>query len=131
MKLRNLLFASRGAAIVEFALAAPIAIILLIGIAQMGILFSANAGLQHAVDEGARYATIYPRPSDTAITTVVNQQRFKLDSNYVTAPVLTHGTTADGVAYLDITMTYAVPLNFVLFNSPPITLTQTRRTFLY
>ena len=118
----------RGASALEFALAAPILILVLIGIAQLGILYSANAGLQQAVDEGARLATLYPRPTDSSITNLVNQKKFSLNPAFVTGPNLTHGTS-NGVSYVDITMSYAVPLDFIVFRAPAVTLHQTRRAY--
>ena len=121
----------RGVGAIEFGLTAPLVIIMVVGIAQLGTLFAASAGLQHAVDEGARLATIYPRPSDSTIISMINAKKFRLASNLITGPTLTHDTTAAGVAYVDITMSYAVPLNFVLFTTPPITITQTRRAYQF
>ena len=31
---------------------------------QFGVILQANAGMQHALGEGARYATLYPKPAD-------------------------------------------------------------------
>lgn len=121
---------TRGAGAVEFALSAGILFTLLIGLAQIGILFMANAGLQNAVGEGARHATIYPIPSDSAIISKVNAGRFGLNGAYVTGPTVAHGTD-NGVPYAEVTMSYAVPLNFLFFTTPPVTLTETRRAFTY
>lgn len=118
----------RGASAVEFALAIPILLTLIIGILQLGILFSANAGLRQAVEEGARYATIYPNPSDSAIVTRVTDSKFGLQSAYITGPTVTHGTSG-GVRYVDVAMSYAAPLNFVLFQTSPVTLNYTRRSY--
>ena len=74
---------------------------------------------------------IYPRPSDDTIISMVNSKKFRLTSNLITGPTLTHDTTAAGVPYVDITMSYSVPLNFVLFTTPPITLSQTRRAYQF
>lgn len=128
--LRRLPADERGASAVEFALSATILLTLLIGLAQVGTLFMANAGLQHAVGEGARLATISPSPSDSTIIARINAERFGLNSTYVTGPSITHGTD-NGAAYTQVTMSYAVPLNFVFFTSPPVTLTETRRAFNY
>lgn len=128
---RALLGDRRGVGAIEFGISAPLVIIMVVGIAQLGTLFAANAGLQHAVDEGARLATIYPRPTDDAIISLINSKKFRLVSNNITGPTLTHGTTAASVPYVDITMSYSVPLNFVLFTTPPITLTQTRRAYQF
>jgi Flp pilus assembly protein TadG len=121
----------RGVGAIEFGLTAPLMLIMVLGIAQLGTLFAANAGLQHAVDEGARLATIYPRPTDAAIIAMINQKKFRLASNRITGPTLTHDVSAAGIPYVDITMSYAVPLNFVLFTTPPITLSQTRRAYQF
>src|SRR3546814_20073205 len=55
----------RGAAAIEFVLAVPPFIMLLMGALQLGIIACARTGLQHAVDEGARYASLFPTPSHT------------------------------------------------------------------
>ena len=49
--------AQRGQAIVEFALVAPILIILIMGVFDLGLAFFTNITLQNAAREGARYAT--------------------------------------------------------------------------
>jgi Flp pilus assembly protein TadG len=126
----RLLRDARGSSSVEFALSAGILLVMLIGIAQVGILFMANAGLQHAVAEGARYATIYPTPSDTQLISKVNTKRFGLNATYLTGPTVTHGVD-DGSKYTEVTMSYAVPLNFIFFQAPAVTLTETRRSFVY
>ena len=59
MTLHNLLRrCQRGAAVIEFALSLPILVLLIYGIFQVGLMFQANAGMQHALGEGARYATL-------------------------------------------------------------------------
>ena len=118
----------RGASAVEFAIAVPVLLVLIIGIIQLGIRFMANAGLQQAVEEGARYATIYPNPNDSAIIARVNDKRFGLDAANVTGPSVTHGTS-NGVSYVDVTMSYSAPLNFVFFETDPVTLSHTRRAY--
>ncbi len=118
-----------GAAAIEFALILPALVMMIVGVAQLGILFMANAGLRNAVAEGARYATIYPRPSDTQIKQRITDSRFGLDQARVVAPTITHGVSA-GTNYADITMSYSVPMNFVFFTLPPVTLTESRRAFI-
>ena len=118
----------RGSAAAEFALAVPLLVMFLAGIAQLGILFAANAGPQQAVGEGARLATIYPLPSDATIKTRIQNAAVALNANYLDTPTLTHGTS-NGVPYVDISLTYHPKLNFVLFAGPQITMTRTRRAY--
>ena len=47
-----------GAVMVEFALIATILIILLAGIIQFGLIFNTQLGLENAVREGARFASL-------------------------------------------------------------------------
>ena len=59
----------RGAAVIEFALTVPILVLIIYGIFQVGLLFQANAGMQHALGEGARYATLC-MPTSTGATSI-------------------------------------------------------------
>ncbi|MCW6529042.1 pilus assembly protein [Sphingomonas sp. MMSM20] len=118
----------RGTAIIEFAVAAPIFLMLAFIIIQLGLLFGAKAGLESSIDEGARYATIYPTPSDAAIIGRIQATQFLLGRATVTGPTITHGTNA-GSAYIDIQASASVPLNFVLFQATPVTLNYTRRAY--
>jgi Flp pilus assembly protein TadG len=119
----------RGAAAMEFALVAPAFVAVLIGIAQLGILFFANAGLNDALAEGARYATIYPQPTEAQIKARINAKKFGLDPTRLTVSSFTYGT-ANSSNFATITMSYSVPLNFVFFNAGPVTLRQSRRAYL-
>lgn len=128
VKLKSLISDQKGASAVEFVLALPILMIFIIGIIQLGVLFSANAGLKQAVEEGARYATIFPSPTDTQITARVLDRKFGLVTSRITGPTVASGTN-NGVNYVDVSMSYSVPLNFVLFTAPPVTLSYTRRAY--
>lgn len=46
----------RGVAMVEFALLAPVLLLIVFGIVEMGMLFNAWVSVQHASELGARYA---------------------------------------------------------------------------
>ncbi|HEV2865939.1 MAG TPA: TadE/TadG family type IV pilus assembly protein [Allosphingosinicella sp.] len=126
----------RGAAAMEFALVAPALILLIIGIAQLGILFMANAGLRNAVAEGARFATLDPRQAITPeertarIRNRITSSRFGLDPANMSTPTVTYGTS-DSANYADISASYTVQLNFIFFSLSPITLTESRRAFIY
>jgi Flp pilus assembly protein TadG len=120
---------------IEFGLIAPVLIFMIVGIGQMGILFQAQAGLRHAVAEGARFATVYipnnspQRPTNAQIIAKVTSSKYGLNASYITGPTVTSGTS-NGATYLDITMSYAVPLNFIIYSPPAITLTETRRAYV-
>ncbi len=125
----------RGNATIEFALFAPTLLLIIFGVIQMGVLFLASAGLNHAVAEGARHATLY-RPGvarstmTTEIQNVITARRFGgLRAAGLRTPVLTYGTDA-GLDYVDVSLSYQVQLEFVFMQVPAFTITRTRRAFL-
>lgn len=123
----------RGAAAIEFGIIAPVLLLMLFGLLQLGVMFNAQAGLKNAVAEGARYATIYPNPSDTQIRDRITNRRFGMQPALIGGPTITRGNNAgpDGnVKYVEITMTYSVPMNFVFFDLPAVQLTETRRAYI-
>lgn len=127
-RLHRILGDKNGASMVEFAFAAPVVLAMIIGILQIGTMFFANAGLKQAVETGARYATLYPNPTDAQIIAKVSSSRYGLIASRITGPSIGHGTTG-GAKYVEVTMAYAVPLNFVFFQTSPITLSHTRRAY--
>ena len=126
---KNLARSKEGAAALEFVLAAPIVILLMFGILQFGIMFLAKSGLEHAVETGARFATIYPRPSDTEIADRVLASGYGMSADRISGPTLTRGTSPGGSPFVDITMTYTVTPNFVFFRLDPVQLQHTRRAY--
>lgn len=120
----------KATSVVEFALLAPALFTIIIGIAQLGILFLANAGLKSAVGEGARYATIFPRPTTDQIVERITDRRYGLEAANIAGPTVTSGV-ANKRDYLDIQMRYEVPLDFIFFSTPPVTLVENRRVFVH
>ncbi|MEA3067448.1 MAG: hypothetical protein QOK41_855 [Sphingomonadales bacterium] len=124
----------RGAAVVELALCLPILVTMIYGIFEFSQLYEANAGMQHALGEGARLATLYDTtttdhvPTDTAITARMNARLFGPagDSGFV---VSTPVTAAAPDHYKTLTITYTRTMNFLFFTGPAITLTRTKRVY--
>ena len=58
MKKLHLLRDDRGAAVVEMAFALPAFVMLLWSMVQLGLVYRANSGLQNALGQGARYASL-------------------------------------------------------------------------
>jgi Flp pilus assembly protein TadG len=126
----------RGISAVEFALIVPVLLTFLVGLAQLGTLYLANTGLVSAVGEGARFATIFPRPTNDQIIARITDRRFGLEPAHITALTVTLATPAqvtanNGRNFLDIQMSYQVPLNFIFFQMNSITITERRRAFVH
>ena len=121
----------RGVAATEMALALPILITMIYGIFQVGLLYQANAGMQHALGEGARLATICipsgntcSPPSDTAIKSRMTSKLFgKSDGTF------TVNNPGVGVGYRDLSISYTRSMNFIFFRGPTITLNRSKRAY--
>ena len=120
----------RGAAAIEMALALPILVSMIYGLFQVGLLYQANAGMQHALGEGARVATLYERftvnnvPTDTAIKSRMTAKLFgRGDGAFTVADPVT------GTGYKDLSITYSKRMNFIFFSGPTITLTRSKRAY--
>ena len=121
----------RGAAAAEMALALPVLITMIYGIFQVGLLYQANAGMQHALGEGARLATLcIPSgntcnpPSDTAIKSRMSAKLFgKSDGTF------TVNNPTVGTGYRDLSISYSRSMNFIFFRGPTITLNRSKRAY--
>ena len=118
----------RGASAIGFALVAPLFVTLVVGIAQLGIVFLANAGLSNAVAQGARHATLFPRPTQQDIKNSIDAAEFGLDPAKLSAPTVVYNTTASP-NYADIRMSYTTTLNYIVYQTP-MTLTKSRRVYM-
>ena len=135
----------RGAAVIEIAIALPTLILFIWGIFQLGIAFQANAGMQHALGEGARLATLCVNPTpdgcdaptDEQVVTKVNESLFgtgigDFDVD-ITRPV-DDPDTADvdesDVNYLDLNATFTMPTDFLFFPGPNISMARTKRVYV-
>ncbi len=70
----------RGQSLVEFALIAPLLVALIVGIIELGILFSVYVGLTNSAREGARAGAIYqagrtPTNGDAAAVAAIDAAR--------------------------------------------------------
>jgi hypothetical protein len=122
---------SRCAAAIEFAIAIPTLMSMIWGMFQIGLIFQANAGMQHALGEAARYATIYPTPTDTQIQSMITSHKFGLGNGTWTAPAIdnTYIAAASG-AYKGITVSYSQPTDFLFFSGPTVTITKSKTIYL-
>jgi Flp pilus assembly protein TadG len=137
IKLSDLRRDERGAAIIEMAIALPTLILFLWGIFQVGVAFQAKAGMQHALGEGARLATLCYNPtasdgcdvpSNDAIEAKINDRVFGTKVGTFSSPTVTDGPSGEN--YKDLSVTFTMTPNFLFFNGPQIDLTETKRVYV-
>lgn len=142
--LRSIHNDQRGAAALEAAIALPVLITMIYGIFSVGQLFEANAGMQHALGEGARYATLCTTlqlsadgttstctvHSGTEIKAYVNTKLFGANNGNGTwdDPALDTSTASTG--YVTLTVTYHPLMKFAFYTLPSFTVTRSKRIYL-
>lgn len=122
----------QGAAATEFALAIPLVIMMFYGMAQFGIILLANAGIRHALDTGARAATVYVGATpmtDSQIQSAVTDSLYGVNPSLIATPTVNRGTS-NGVNYVDISIAYAPPVDLIVYELGPLNLSETRRAYL-
>lgn len=122
-----------GVAAIEFALVVPILIFFIWGFFTMGQVYRANAGLQHALGEASRFATLYIEanngpPSDSAIQARIASSDFGLQGGTLAEPRIDNSEIANG--YKTITLTYSRPTDFLFFAGPTVTVTRSKRVYI-
>jgi len=123
---------SSGATIIEFAIILPVLVLFIYGIYLIGQLFQANAGMQHGLGEGARLATICVQTSGGCASPSDDEIKSRISSEvYGTGRgTLTVADPVTGAGYKDLSVTYSMPMDFLLFTGPTVTVTRSKRVYL-
>ena len=138
MKLRpHLSRDDRGAAAVEMAFALPILVVMLWAFVQLAQVYRAVAGIQQALGEGARYATLCLNPGATGCTaptadqikTKINASVYGIGPGTFTVSDPTSGTSGTA-KYYDLTVSYSQPTNLLLFPGPTMSLSRSKRVWI-
>lgn len=132
----RLLRDDNGAAAIEMAITLPVLTLFVWGIFQVGVALQAKAGMQHALGEGARYATLCVNPtttgcnspSDSLIVAKVNAKVFGVGVGTFGTPTVT--TPSDCTNCKNLSVSFSMPMDFLFFQGPTITLTEQKRVYI-
>jgi Flp pilus assembly protein TadG len=136
-KSRHLLRDETGVTVIETAFALPVLIVMIWMLIQLGIVYSALAGIQQGLGEGARYATLCINPAlsgcsaPTAdqIKTRISEKVYSTNRGTFTVPIPTPGTAGNS-KYFDLTVTYTQPTDLLLFPGPTINISRRKRVWI-
>jgi Flp pilus assembly pilin Flp len=121
----------RGATAIETAFALPALIVMIWAILQLGLLFRATSGIQHALGEGARAATVWTGakivPGD--IKAKVEAAVYGIGPGTFTVPLPSRGTDCDDKC-LDVTVSYTQATSLLIFPGPTVSVTRSKRVWL-
>jgi Flp pilus assembly pilin Flp len=126
-----------GAAVIEMAFAFPVVIVMIWMIFQLAQVYRAVAGIQQALGEGARYATLCLNPSltgcsiptATAVQTKVNDSVYGIGPGTFVVPLPTKGASGSS-GYYDITVNYSQPTSLLLVPGPTINVSRSKRVWV-
>ena len=138
MKLRRPFTADeRGAAAIEMAFALPVFIVMIWSFVQLAQVYRASAGIQQALGQGARFATLCLNQSATGCTAPTAAQiKARINSSvYGLGPgefdVSDPAPGTSGTAsYYDLTVSYSQPTDFLLFPGPTMTIQRSKRVWI-
>jgi len=119
----------RGTAAIETAFALPALIVMVWAVVQLGLVFRALSGIQHALGEGARLATLYPQPTDDAIHDKIDAAVYGIGPGTFDIKEPVPGTE-NGSAYLDLEVTYRQQTDLLFLPGPTITVSRSKRVWV-
>jgi len=134
---RRLLRDDKGVAVIEMAFALPIVITMIWIFIQLAQVYRAVAGIQQALGEGARYATLCLNPTTAGcnaptadqIKTKINASVYGIGPGTFTVPTPTL-TVAGTSQYYDLQVQYTQPTNMLLFPGPTISVSRSKRVWV-
>jgi hypothetical protein len=115
--------------VIETAFALPALVLMMWMIVQAGLVFRAMSGIQHGLGQGARTATLFPKPSNDAIKASINAAVYGIGPGTFDIEDPVSGT-ADGATYLDLKVTYTQPTDMLLIPGPTITVSRSKRVWI-
>lgn len=128
-----------GAALVEFALVAPILLTMLLGVVQVGTWVQSYNAVRNLVNDTARFTMVeYQRGNkinndsiEDRAKFIAASDRYNLDETNVVPDATTKTTQVNGVKQLNLSITY-VPPKFVPFvGAAAPAITYNRDIYLY
>lgn len=127
----------RGAAAVEMAFVLPVLVVMIWMFAQLAQVYRASAGIQQALGQGARYATLCLNPNTagcnapttTEVKAVIDQSVYGLGPGTFNAPLPTEGTSGTSKFY-DLKVTYTQPTSLLFLPGPTISMSRTKRVWI-
>jgi Flp pilus assembly protein TadG len=138
MLFRRLTRDQEGAAAIEMAFAIPVLVIMLWSFVQLAEVYRAVAGIQQALGQGARYATLCATasstngcspPSTASVKTDIQNSVYGIGPGTFTVSDPTTGSDGTG-SYYDLKVTYSQSTNLLMFPGPTINVTRSKRVWI-
>lgn len=134
---RRLIREEQGVAAIEMAFALPVLITMIWIFVQFAQIYRALAGIQQALGEGARYATLCLTPSTAGcatpgvanIKTTISNSVYGIGPGTFTVADPVKGTSGSST-YFDLTVSYIQPTDMLFFVGPNVSVSRTKRVWV-
>ena len=134
---RRLMNDRTGVAAIEMAFALPILITMIWMFVQFAQMYRALAGIQQALGEGARYATLCLNPSTAGcsaptaaqIQTKINDSVYGIGPGTFTITPPVSGSSGTG-NYYDLKVSYSQPTDMLFFAGPTVSFSRSKRVWV-
>jgi hypothetical protein len=136
---RRLRSDEQGTAIIELAFGLPILIVMIWMFVQLAQIYRASAGIQQALGEGARFATLCVDPTATGcnipspgdISDKINAAVYGIGpGDFDVATPECEEDATNGGAYYDLSVTYTQGTSLLLVPGPDISITRGKRVWV-
>jgi len=125
--IKRLAVSRRGATAVEFAMVAPIFIIMVAGVFEMGRAMWIKSSMQYAVEETTRYAIVNTGATTSTLATYASTAYTSSGNSISGATFAATQTTTSGVTYISVTGSYSFSVIIPLVPFPDVTLSAKSR----
>jgi Flp pilus assembly pilin Flp len=137
VKIHHLVRDEKGATVVETAFALPVLVVMIWSLVQLAQVYRAMAGIQQALGEGARFATLCVEPSTSGCASPsVSDVKTKIETSVYgigpgTFTINNPVTGTSGTAkYYDLKVNYTQPTNLLLLPGPTVTVSRSKRVWI-
>lgn len=124
----------KGVAAIEMAFALPILITMIWIFIQLAQVYRAVAGIQQALGEGARLATLWPTPNKDNIKSKIETSVYGIGPGDFTVDEPKLGPVDDGKIttgkYYDLRVSYTQETNLLFVPGPDISVARSKRVWV-
>ena len=137
IRLRRIVRNEDGVAAVEMAFALPILVLMIWMMVQLAQVYRAVAGIQQALGEGARYATLCLNatsggctvPAKNDVTAEMQQSVYGIGPGSFTPSTSNLQTSGTG-SYYDLTVAYSQPTSLLFLPGPTVNVSRSKRVWV-
>lgn len=120
----------QGTVGLEFAMAIPVLVSLLLGILQFAMFLHAAGAMRNAMGEGLRLAKVYPTATAEQVYTRTKDRFVGVDQSGITKLEFTRGTAANGASYGKLVMSYTLEPIMPFMPIPPFVIEEEKEIYL-